>query len=72
MVKPGYLVYKCRKCEREIANMHVPQALIAMLSVTSNVPATPKIDEKITHYCEDGVLGICDLVGAIETEEYRQ
>jgi len=70
MSKSGVLQYKCRRCGKISENLHVPSVSMAVSCIVSNIPI-PKAWGSIQigmydmHYCEDGGIGVCDLIGGI-------
>lgn len=63
----GRLVYKCRKCNgldksRSIPN--IKEALVCLTLAQSVDCGVTSIELLKVHFCEDGELGISDLIGA--------
>lgn len=67
-IDSGFLVYKCRKCGKEIKSVHVPDGAIALSVIMFDNP-TPKswgvmvAGKTDVHSCGDGSLGVGDLIG---------
>lgn len=64
----GFLVYKCRRCEKKYKNTHVPDGLTVLNSVINDF-SLPKewlgvpVSKTGICNCDDGNLGVSDLVG---------
>lgn len=67
MSRGGFMVYKCRRCGLEFADSHVPDVLVAAISIMTS-GRTPSswgitMGERDSHNCNDKQIGIADLVG---------
>lgn len=63
----GLLIYKCRRCGQETDTDHVPDLVMALVSICMN-DKTPKewgvaLHSMSVHWCSDGSLGVSDLQG---------
>jgi hypothetical protein len=67
MNKSGVLVYKCRRCSNLIKNTSVPEGLNALLDITIEAGTRKEWGSGATlldtHLCEDGGIGVSDLIG---------
>jgi len=73
-MKGGSLIYKCRRCGKEHAAYHVPNAVVALIDLVSGraLPQSwggPGVKPTNIHACSDGRLGVTDLIGADEDAE---
>ncbi len=72
MNKGGFLIYKCRKCGELIKNSHVPDVFIALVFAQTGRDSSKlwsggtRIQMIDNHYCDDGCIGVTDLIGAEE------
>lgn len=68
-MKGGFLKYKCRRCGEIEGSVHVPCCLVALSNINTNgkTPREWGMQIGITdiHSCNDGNLGISDLIGAV-------
>lgn len=68
--KGGLLIYKCRLCGGEAKHTHVPDLLLALVTIRMN-GQTPDAWGAMTaestdlHPCPDGRLGVSDLQGGV-------
>ena len=70
-MKGGFLVYRCRRCDAEIKEIHVPQLQPAIAMILCGLEEMWEkkkwgavMPDKIEfHLCEDGNIGITDLFG---------
>lgn len=68
--KGGVLVYKCRRCRELNKNTHIPTGYgtATIISIMQDIPIPQEIkgvpvSKFAFHDCEDGNLGVCDLIG---------
>lgn len=68
MKAPGLILYKCRRCDTIVGNLHSPDITMTLISLVTGTrdPAASGIVVKMIdmHHCNDGALGITDCVGA--------
>lgn len=70
-MKDGRLVYRCRRCGAEIKKIDVPQLQPAIAMILYDLEDAWKkkkwgaeMPDKVEfHHCEDGNIGITDLIG---------
>ena len=74
MSKAGFLIYKCRKCSKEVRSIHVPDIGLAVGHIASGLKlpfiwggAQPELTD--VHICDDGSRGVTDLIGGEEDKE---
>ena len=70
----GDIVYKCRRCGVVVKQMisgNLLTDLVVFISVMNDISGTGESDirKHTIHSCEDGNLGVTDIVGGIYDED---
>ena len=70
----GTLLYKCRHCGEIDGTTHTPQAMATIIWLLRDTPLPQEwggmpVNKTDLHYCNDGQIGVCDLIGAKLDEE---
>lgn len=64
---PGILIYRCRACGKLDNSTHAPDLMTVIVSIMTGEAGKPfagvPVDKWSIHSCEDGTLGVSDLVG---------
>jgi hypothetical protein len=68
--KGGYIEYKCRRCGKIDACVHVPDMKLCVILLTVEVPLPEqwgglRPTMLSVHGCDDGGLGVSDLIGGV-------
>lgn len=76
-MKPGFLIYKCRRCNQEQKSLHVPNVLIALSRICSGSDLSKQWGPHIVrlneiHACSDGGYGVTDLISGEEDRQKRR
>ena len=69
--KGGYLIYKCRLCDGIVKNTHVPDGVIALISLIhgDELPWVGAQPSMLTlHSCNSKQTGVADFIG-VEYDE---
>jgi len=77
MNKPGILFYKCRRCNGISDSLHTPNVLQTLIFTMNDIDLPEQwagipVDKTDIHNCEDGGIGISDLIGGKIDEEERK
>lgn len=73
----GYLLYKCRRCGKIVKNVHVPNITICLVQFTVSGkctawPMSGTIYPIGFHHCNNGHVGITDIIGGEYDKENNQ
>ena len=72
MNRPGILVYKCRRCGETFNGVHAPDAFVCLIHLMIGIKqpwSGNPVEKDDIHRCNDGNLGIGDIIGAVEDKE---
>ena len=66
-ITSGFLIYKCRRCDELVKDLHVPDIQMALICAqmgedTDKYWSGPNVMMTDTHFCGDG-YGVADLIG---------